>query len=117
MVFGLALSGWYMSNRIVAAEAPQAAPIAAQPIASAAQPEDTTPLPPELYLQIAALGSGEDMDFVTGLHSKGFRAYLEINPAHAAECVLIGPFDTPDDRATARRNLSAMGVLAVDTTR
>ncbi|MBZ5608980.1 MAG: hypothetical protein LAP38_12025 [Acidobacteriia bacterium] len=125
VVFGLALSGWYLGNRIVAADATRvvtAAPtplpaIPAQPVAQQPPVEDTTPAPPELYLEMAALGSKRDMNYIEKLHSQGFHAYLEINPGDATGCILIGPYAEASERSRARRKLSAAGVLAIETTR
>ena len=123
MIFGLALSGWYLGNRIVVADATNI--VAGAPVQSSAQvqpatPEpvfDTTPAPPELYLEIAALGTTRDTAYIEKLHSQGMDAFLEVNPSALTQCILIGPYSDAGERRRALRNLAATGVLAVETTR
>lgn len=123
VIFGLALSGWYLGNRIVAADAINnmaATPVQSSAPAQPAAPEplfDTTPGPPELYLEIAALGSARDAAYVEKLQSQGMTAFIEVNPSTAAQCILIGPYSNAGERRRALAKLDAMGVLAVETTR
>ncbi len=119
ILLGLALSGWYLGSRIASADA---APVTsntavAGPIAPPVPAEDLIPLPPEPYLQLPALGTAEDMDYVVKLHARGYPAFVEIGQGNPVGCILIGPFAGPEERKRIERRLAATGALAVETTR
>ena len=115
VIFGLAMAGWYVGDRIYAADGPQARPVA---IPQVSQPVEREPaaqlikLPiPEFYLQVAALGSEQDQTYLKRLQSRGFPARLE------ATSILIGPYTARADLNRAERKLTASGILATEVDR
>jgi len=126
---GLGLGGWYVGNRILAAEgvqansAPQAvtneALEASKPIAAAAEPapQELRPLAADYYLQIAALGAPQDLKYVKQLQSKGFQARLETAAGDREAQILVGPYS--DERALhrAQTRLAGTGILAIEAVR
>jgi cell division protein FtsN len=78
------------------------------------------PPPPDLYLQVAGLGSRKDSVFVKGLEAKGLRARVtQATNASAANQgnsrILIGPFAGRSSLEAAARKLQSAGVLAIET--
>jgi hypothetical protein len=104
---------------MVAADSTQvtATPRLVGPVAPPVPPGDLIPLAPQLYLELPALGTSEDMDYVNSLHRKGFPAFVEIGPDNPVGSILIGPFSEAADRRRIQRRLAATGALAADTTR
>ncbi len=127
VTIGLALAGWYVGERILAAQA-AAIPTPAQPAITAAlqpfvAPEPAAPDPdlspslPEYYLQVPALGTPHDAKFLKQLQARGFPAQLETAAADQPAIIQIGPF--PDERTLrrARSKLAASGILAEELIR
>jgi cell division septation protein DedD len=148
VTIGLALASWYVGVRIVdanetvpvsAAAAPvsqtPAAPASQTPAAPSAQtavgpsPQEQAmaeaywhkvPPPPDLYLQVAGLGSYKDSSFVKGLEAKGYRAHVvmsanESTANQQGSRILIGPFVGRSSLEAAARKLQSAGVLAIET--
>jgi hypothetical protein len=142
VTIGLALASWYVGVRIVDANetvpvsTAAAAPSAQVPAATSAQmpappsaqmpagpsPQEQAmaeaywhqvPPPPDLYLQVAGLGSRKDLIFVKGLEAKGFRARVATNQEESR--ILIGPFVGRSSLEAAARKLQSAGVLAIET--
>jgi len=133
VIVGFGLAGWYVSTRILAAEA-QAAAMPAQAVQPAqslpvvvtvsqtppaGQPDAQTvlPLALEYYLQIATLGTADDAKYLKQLEDRGYHAQLEPTAAGHDARILIGPY--PDERSLqhARANLTASGILAIEYVR
>jgi sporulation related protein len=126
---GLALGGWYVGNRIMAAEGTQASSApqavtnevleAPKAIVEAprAAPQELLPLAADYYLQIAALGASQDQRYVKQLQTKGFQVRLETAAADHEAQILIGPYS--DERALrrAQTRLAATGILAMEAVR
>jgi cell division septation protein DedD len=120
---GLALGSWYVGIRIVAADevtpssrtspAP-VSPTPAPPPAAAPPAAAPVAVPPELYLQVAALGPRQDGNFVRSLEDKGFSAQIE-NKDNGSARILIGPFSSRAEMEQGQRELQSAGVLAVET--
>ena len=131
VTIGLALAGWYVGERILVAQAPHTGP---KPLATAnayptpapalsstgafstpwsaqAQPV-LLPLRAEYYLQVTALGTPEDLKFLTQLQNRGFNAHLETTPTDQTGLILIGPYDGGPALRSARARLAATGILA-----
>jgi cell division septation protein DedD len=129
VVFGLAVSGWYLSNRMLAAEGARFdAP--APPTATVSTPappvekpsvtetvEQLISLQPELYLEMSALGSPQDATYLRQLQARGFPGRIEAGQADQAGHILIGPYADRSALKQARRRLAATGILAVETVR
>jgi cell division septation protein DedD len=128
---GLALGSWYVGIRIVAADevtpsnrtsaapvSPAPAPLPTPAPPSVAAPPAAAPVaaPPDLYLQVAALGPRQDGNFVKSLEGKGFSAQIETKDNDSAR-ILIGPFSNRAAMEQGQRELQSSGVLAVETER
>lgn len=132
---GLALAGWYVGERVFAAEAgPGPAPLsvvaqAAAPAVSRldsapaqspeaiAPPPEVQPVLPQYYLQIATLGTDQDLKYLKRLQKRGYNAHLETSPADPAGQILIGPYTEASELRRARLRLAAAGILAMETAR
>jgi len=140
VTIGLALASWYVGVRIVDANetvpvSAAAAPVSQTPAAPSAQtavgpsPQEQAmaeaywhkvPPPPDLYLQVAGLGSYKDSSFVKGLEAKGYRAHVvmsanESTANQQGSRILIGPFVGRSSLEAAARKLQSAGVLAIET--
>jgi len=128
ILFGLGISAWYLSNRILAGDrAPtpvRAQAIAAAPPVEAADPvepleedsEDTaTVVPPELDLAVAALGGAQDAKYMAKLQAKGYECRL--NTSENGMLILIGPYPDERARSKAQQRLAAAGILATEAAR
>lgn len=143
ITIGLALASWYVGARIVQANesapvstAVEGPPKAATPVpAGPSTPEaamaeafwyTVPPPPPELFLQVASLGSRQDTSFVQWLEAKGYPARITKSRTGASATgsaadqedsrILIGPFAGPTSLKKAERKLQSAGVLAIETT-
>jgi cell division septation protein DedD len=125
VTFGLGLSGWYLGTRILAAEgteveaAPQPVVVAGQASAVAPPapiPTDVKSLQPEFYLGVTALGTAEDAKYLSQLKARGFDARMQASAEAQISRILIGPYTTRADLATAQRKLAAAGILALEAT-
>jgi cell division septation protein DedD len=133
VLVGLGLAGWYVGQRIVAAETqPSAQPAAVvQPAAlilpaavvTTSQPtpsfttETLLPLRVEYYLQIAALGTAEDARYLKQLQSKGYQAQFDAATSHHDGRILIGPYFDDNAMERARARLVSSGILATELVR
>ena len=155
MTIGLLLAGWYVGERILAAQNHSGAEpqtVANQPITAPAlvkqaaaftssspapaealvpddsatdeQPNATTdgaevvlPLAAEYYLQIAALGSAQDSEYLKQLQSKGFAAHQEAGSSDGPGFIWIGPYMDKAAQQRAKSRLASAGILAIETVR
>ncbi len=143
VTIGLALGGWYVGNRIVAAEGVQASS-APQPVTEPAvadpkpveapkpavsgprsafhaipqaAPQELRPLAADYYLEVAALGASQDLKYVKQLQTKGFQVRLDAAaPDHEAQ-ILIGPYPDQNALHRAQTRLADTGILAIETIR
>jgi hypothetical protein len=126
-VFGLALAGWYVGNRIYAAdtvhsdavlsptiEMPTNIPLPVPPPAGFVILVPA-PKPPEFYLQTAALGDAQDLKFIKQLHAKGYAAKMDESSADGTDSILIGPYGDRAALERARRKLAGAGILAAES--
>src|SRR5579864_1125551 len=130
VTFGLALSGWYLGNRIhaegtnfttAATTMPVVASVevatkAESPAPVTAVATDLKSLQPEFYLEVAALGSVQDAKYLSRLTARGFDARLEDSAANQGGRILIGPYATRAALQQASRKLAAAGILAIEAT-
>jgi cell division protein FtsN len=127
-VVGLALAGWYVGDRIFAADTehtsaapaeaivqPANIPMPVPPPAAFVIPAPV-PKPPELYLQTAALGDKQDLKFLKQLKLKGYVARVDQSNAED-DRILIGPYADSEALERARRKLAGAGILAAETFR
>jgi len=114
VVFGLALAGWYVGDRIYAADATHPVNVSA-PMTAAPPPAAfviRVPAPQaELYLETASLGDKQDLRFLKQLGNKGYAAKID----HSS--ILIGPFTDHESLDRASRKLAAAGILAEESSR
>jgi cell division septation protein DedD len=135
---GLALAGWYVGERIFDAEptrpgptrlpvvtqrlvpvqaVSEAGPVLAQsPVAIAPAPE-VQPVLPQYYLQVATLGTAQDLKFLKRLEKRGYNAHVETSAGDPGGQILIGPYTEASELGRARRRLAAAGILAMETAR
>jgi len=120
---GLALASWYVGVRIM--DANEIAPVSAAVDAHVAPPQvapaQVAPRPPDMYLQVAALGPRQDASFVKALEAQGYQARIIPGTAEGAASqedsrILIGPFAGRSFLEEAERNLQSAGVLATEVT-
>ncbi len=129
VTMGLALGCWYVGDRILAAgrvrpNDPPAASQPAEPAKPQAQqpvvdksPQELLPLALEYYLEIAALGTAEDANYVAHLRANGFAARMETASDEKVGRILIGPYSSTRDFRRAQRKLTGAGVLAREIVR
>jgi len=122
-LFGLALAGWYVGDRIYAADVVHSSPlkpVVVEPLAAIPWPVPppaafVIPVPalkpPEFYLQAASLGDEQDSRFVKHLQLKGYAATI------GASNILIGPYSDRPALERARRKLAGAGILAAEVAR
>jgi cell division protein FtsN len=128
-VFGLALAGWYVGNRIYAADAvhsdavlspalemPNNIRLPVPPPVGFVIPA-SAPKSPEFYLQTAALGDAQDLKFIKQLHTKGYAAKMDESSADGTDRILIGPYGDRAALERARRKLAGAGILAAESSR
>ncbi len=122
MLFGLALAGWYVGDRILAAETiptSAVAPVVLEPLANIPSPMPPpaayvippAPKAPEFYLQTTSLGDKQDVRFLKQLQLKGYAARIDDTT------ILIGPYADRESLVHARRKLAGAGILAVESGR
>lgn len=122
VAIGLVLAGWYVGNRIYAADgsqAPASSAGAAQPAAIPPPAAPATalaiparaPAPPALYLETVSLGDTQDVKFLSRLESKGYAAVTENGR------IRIGPFTDTAALLSARSRLAGAGILATESAR
>jgi cell division septation protein DedD len=143
MALGLSLAGWYVGGRILAAEQPSpvtiaspavispslpsAAPVitakessaSVQPVQAAdLRPEvveaPAAPPAPQVFLEVAGLGSKQDALYVKKLRAKGFSARIDVGDKADDRRILIGPFADRQAVGKAQRKLQAQGILALE---
>jgi hypothetical protein len=122
-IFGLALAGWYVGDRIYAADVVHSGPVSPvviEPLGAIPSPAPPpaafvipvpAPKPPEFYLQAAALGDEQDARFVRHLQLKGYAAKIDESN------ILIGPYADRAALEHARRRLAGAGILAAELAR
>jgi hypothetical protein len=119
MLFGLALAGWYVGDRILAAETIPTSAVSAEVIELPANiplpmpPASAFVIPPapkepEFYLQTTSLGDRQDLRFLKQLQLKGYAAKID------DAAILIGPYADRESLEHARRKLAGAGILAVE---
>ena len=136
MALGLALAGWYVGGRILAAEQtapansssviiPAAAPSTQSQVGAPAPPAQTQTQPavpaaiappPQFFLEVAGLGAKPDALFVKKLHARGLTALIDSGSEKDPRRILIGPFADHQGVEKAQRKLQAFGVLALERT-
>lgn len=135
MALGLALAGWYVGGRILAAEqtspassstvimqaaAPSSTDSRVVPPAAQARTQAETAAPPaiaptpQFFLEVAGLGAKQDALFVKKLHNKGLTALIDSGSEKDPRRILIGPFADHQGVEKAQRKLEAFGVLALE---
>jgi len=129
VVFGLALAGWYVGDRIYAAEVAPSDPVSFAaieqsvkfplpvPPPAALEIPVPPPKPPELYLQTASLGGKQDSRFLKQLELKGYTARIDDSGAQEGSWILIGPYADQASLARAKRKLGVAGILASESSR
>jgi len=155
ITIGLALAGWYVGERILAAQShsdgnPQSvasqaitapAPVIQPAVSTSSSPaqdealvpddiasdeqhdapaqagEVLLPLAAEYYLQVAALGTAQDFEYLKQLQRKGFTAYLDTGAKDGAGFIWIGPYADQTKLQRAQSRLVSAGILAIETVR
>jgi cell division septation protein DedD len=142
VTIGLALAGWYVGGRILAAEkihpvavivkaveaspvskAAAAVPVIAEPVASAPEqpkPVDAAPVwntvdpqSGELYLQLAAMGPNSTNDYLKMLQAKGIHPRIAPGPSENLHRIVIGPYSDQPALEKEQKDLEAAGVQSM----
>ena len=124
VTIGLAIAGWYVGGRILAAE--RAHPVViAKPMQSAAvavSPEKPKPAAAsqawntvdpqsgDLYLQLAAMGPNSTNEYLKTLAAKGIHARIASCPTEGLHRILVGPYQDKSALAKEQLELEAAGI-------
>jgi len=115
VVFGLALAGWYVGDRIYAADAAHSEKVSAPMMAAPPPAAFVISVPArqarELYLETASLGDKQDLRVLKQLWYRGYGAKID----HSN--ILIGPFTDRASLDRASRRLADAGILAEESVR
>jgi len=134
VALGLSLAGWYVGGRILAAEQsssvpsplvtskeivtpmPEIKPVQAIPAEVPPAPaQEATKPAPQLFLEVAGLGTKQDALFIKKLRAKGLSARVDAASKEEDDRrILIGPFSEPQAIQKAQRKLQAQGILALE---
>ena len=132
ITFGLFLSGWYLSSRVLLAGKPPSIvhvelpppPAPVEPaIAPQAAPAKAVPVKPvpvsikriepragEMFLQLAAMGPHATEDFLKLLASKGISPLLGPGPSENIQRILMGPYASSADLKKAQAAFEGQGI-------
>ena len=118
IVLGFVMAGWYVQDRILAADTAHSTvsdPALPTPVAAPVTLAKTVPVVkgPELYLQVPSLGTNQDARFVKRIKADGFEARVDTDSA-AGNRVLIGPYSAQGELQHAQSRLAASGIITTE---
>ncbi len=112
LTVGLALAGWYVGTRILAAGNIQPAKPAIAKVAPPVLPAPASKMvdrPSETYLQLAAMGPIATEVYLKELAGKGIHPTIRPSPSENIYRILMGPYPDTSTLNQALRSLEAAG--------